>query len=79
MTFSDVVGVIGVGLLLLAFILNILQVLNQNSWLYIIMNITGATIACYASVLINYFPFVILEGSWCFIALVGAIKKVFKG
>ncbi len=35
------------------------------------MNIAGAGVSCYASYLIDYLPFVILEGAWMGIALLG--------
>ena len=32
--------------------------------LYILLNIIGSGLSCYASVLIRYWPFVVLEGCW---------------
>jgi hypothetical protein len=68
-----VVGLIGVGLLLVAFALNLFGVLKFNSKLYVFLNFIGAYLSCYASVLINYFPFVILEGTWSLVAFVRLI------
>lgn len=42
------------------------------------MNIFGAGIACLASLLINYLPFVVLEGCWTVvstIALIGVMRR----
>jgi len=70
---STIIGSVGVGLLLLAFFLNLFGVLSYNSKLYVIMNIFGGYLSCYASVLIDYIPFVILEGTWTLIAIVRLI------
>ena len=42
------------------------------------MNLIGAAIACYASVLINFIPFVILEATWGIVALAALIKSFLK-
>ena len=42
------------------------------------MNLIGAAIACYASVLINFIPFVILEAVWGIVALAALIKSFVK-
>ena len=72
--FPVLVGSIGVGLLLLAFFLNLFKFLRQDTKTYVIMNIFGAGLACYASILIGFIPFVILEGTWAIVAIVGLIK-----
>ena len=70
-------GSLGVGLLLLAFFLNLFKILNQDTKTYVVMNIFGAGLACYASILIGFIPFVILEGTWSIVAIIGLIK-IFK-
>ena len=74
MTFSESLGSIGVTILLLAFVLNLLKVLKTESLLYTLLNFFGAGIACYASYLIPYFPFVILEGVWTIFSFVALIR-----
>jgi hypothetical protein len=69
MKFSDVIGSIGVSILLIAFLLSLLGFLEQKSKTYAILNFIGASLSCYASVLIAYIPFVILEGTWAVVAL----------
>ena len=75
---NEIIGSVGVSILLIAFLLNIFKVLNQNSRMYISMNLIGAAIACYASVLINFIPFVILEAAWGIVALAALIKSFIK-
>lgn len=75
MTISDVIGSIGVGLLLLAFFLNIFKLIDQQSKIYGVLNIVGAGLSCYASYLISFLPFIILEGTWAFVALISLIRN----
>lgn len=75
---SDVTGFVGVFILLIAFLANLSGKLSQKSIGYILLNLTGAGLACLASVLIHYIPFVILEGTWTlvsFIALINYMRK----
>lgn len=71
---SVIVGSTGVLLLLLAFFLNLFGILTQNTKTYAVLNVVGAGLSCYASVLIDYMPFVILEGTWAFVAFAGLIR-----
>jgi hypothetical protein len=66
---GTLVGVLGTGVLLLAFILNATGRL-QVSPLYAAMNAIGAGLAAYASLLIGFAPFVVLEGVWCLASIV---------
>ena len=78
MNFNDWIGSIGVGITLIAYFLNNFSLIERNGKLYFILNVVGATIACYASVLINYFPFIILEGTWAFLSLISLVKVIKK-
>lgn len=73
MSFSDWIGFIGVSILLLAFFLNIINKIKKDSISYIVLNIIGAGIAWYASYLINYTPFIILEGCWTVVSIYSLI------
>ncbi len=74
MTYIDWTGFIGVTLLLLAFFLNLMNKIKTDSLTYLLLNFLGAGIACLASVLLNYMPFVILEGCWALVSAVGLVK-----
>ena len=69
MKLTDWIGFSGVTVLLIAFFLNLADKLDRDSLTYISMNITGAAIACLASILINYLPFIILEGCWTLVSV----------
>ena len=70
LTLNDWIGAIGVAILLLAFLLNLLKRISSNSLPYILMNIIGAGMACIASWLIDYMPFVVLEAVWTLVSIV---------
>lgn len=78
MSLSDAVGFTGVFILLVAFLLNLLQVISFRSRIYLLLNLIGATLACTASVMIHYTPFIILEGVWSFVSLLTLFRTVFK-
>ena len=49
MTTIDVIGFIGVFILLLAYFLNLKDLIKKESMLYLVLNVVGAGIACLAS------------------------------
>ncbi len=75
MSLADWIGSLGVGMLLLAFVLNLSRRLEASSLVYRLLNLGGAGLACYASALIDYPPFVVLEGVWATAALVALIRR----
>ena len=76
MSYTDIISTIGVSLILLAFFLNTFKYVSDNSKLYFVLNIVGGVFACYGSVLLNSLPFIILEGTWSLVALIGLIKTL---
>lgn len=78
MNYNDIIGTIGVGLILLAYFLNIFSLMPKDGLLFFILNIVGAALACYASFLINYLPFIILEGTWTLVSIIGLLRLYAK-
>lgn len=74
-TQATIIGFVGVALLLLAFLLNLLKILRSDGSLYLGLNVAGAGLACYSSYLIAFMPFVLLEGVWAAVALVGLVRR----
>ena len=66
---ADWIGAFGVAILLLAFVLNLTGRLALNSKAYCALNALGAGIAGFASWLIDFWPFVVLESVWCAVSL----------
>ena len=73
---AAMLGSVGVTLLLVAFFLNLTKALRANGWLYLLMNLVGATLSCYSSYLIRFMPFVVLEGTWAAVAALGIARKL---
>jgi hypothetical protein len=77
MNYSSIVGSIGVLLLLAAFFLHLFGFISQGR-LYILLNIVGAGLSCYASVLIRFWPFVVLEGCWVLVSMAGLLPAALR-
>ena len=71
---SSAIASLGVALLLLAFALSLAGWLPQDGKGYAALNLIGAGIAAYASWLIDFMPFVVLEGTWALVAA-GALLR----
>lgn len=74
MTTSDWIGTIGVGLILIAYFCSTFNIMSPHGRLFFMLNTAGATLSCYASFLISYWPFAVLEGTWAIVSLIGWIK-----
>jgi hypothetical protein len=67
---ATIVGSAGVALLLLSFFLNLLRYLRADGPLYLVLNLVGAALTCLSSYLIDFIPFVLLEGTWAMVAAI---------
>ncbi|MBK5270382.1 MAG: hypothetical protein JJE22_05135 [Bacteroidia bacterium] len=74
MNYNEIVGTIGVGLILIAYYLDTTVIITKNGKLFYVMNILGAALACYASWLIGFMPFVVLEAAWTLVSIYGLMK-----
>jgi len=77
MNLIDWVGSLGVFLILLAYFLNVMGKISNKSLIFILMNIIGALMACLASILLNYVPFIILEGAWAVVSII-SLKNIYS-
>lgn len=75
MNAGELLGTIGVTLLLVAFALNLAKKLENNSAWYLLLNVVGAGLAGLSSYIIAFWPFVVLEGVWTVSSLVMLIRK----
>jgi uncharacterized membrane protein len=74
MSASEIIGSIGVALLLIAFFMNLFGMLDADSLAYQATNAVGAAVSCYASYLIGFAPFVVLEAIWCAAAVAAMLR-----
>jgi len=75
---NDIIGTIGVGMILIAYFLNIFALIKKEGLLFFALNIFGGLIACIASILIQFWPFIILEGTWTMVSIIGLLKSIKK-
>jgi len=61
-------------LILFAYFASSFNFISSKSKLFFLLNTIGAGLACYASYLIDYWPFVILEGTWMLVSLIALIN-----
>ena len=73
---ATLIGFTGVGLLLLAFVLNLAKILKAEGIPYLALNLVGAGLACASSWMIDFMPFVILEATWTGATLVALIRTL---
>lgn len=71
---SDIIASVGVIILLIGFMLNLFKKISPESKAYALMNFVGAGLCGYSSYLISFWPFVILESIWAFVALLSLFK-----
>ena len=74
MKVSDIIASVGVIILLIGFMLNLFKKISPDSKAYALMNFVGAGLCGYSSYLISFWPFVILESIWAFVALLSLLK-----
>ncbi len=73
---SDAIGSGGVTLLLIAFFLNLFGWVESGARAYQVLNLAGAALACWASWMIGFVPFVVLEGTWAVVATVALVRGI---
>lgn len=74
MTFSEIIGAIGVTILLIGYLMNLNGKLPANSAVYMLMNVVGSGMAFYSSYLIDFVPFMVLEGIWTGISAYSLVR-----
>ncbi len=76
MLIEDILGTLGVSLLLIAFTLNLFGKLDHHSRIYQGLNAAGAGVLLVVSVMLDFMPFVVLEGIWMVIALLAMLRVI---
>jgi len=76
---TTLIGVIGAGLLLIAFIANELGKLDAEAFAYDLINLIGAAFLVWYAVLLNSIPFLVLEGIWALVSFRDVFKKLAGG
>jgi len=74
MTYNDWMGTIGVGLVLIAYFLNTMKWIPENGKFFFVLNTIGGALSCYAALLINFIPFIVLEAIWTLVSVYGLVR-----
>ena len=72
---AEWIGSAGVSLLLAAFFLNLAGRMSAQRRPYALLNAVGAGLATASAYLIGFFPFVVLEGTWCLVAVAALVRS----
>ena len=75
---DQVVQMVGALLILAGFILSQRNLLDADSYVYLILNLTGAAILAVLAFQGQRWGFVLLEGVWTLVALVGLIARLVR-
>ena len=79
MQVPDIINSLGVSLILVAFFLLTIRKIDSRIKMYNLLNLIGASLACCGSWLIGAIPFMVLEGIWAAMALLGLMREMVKG
>ena len=78
MSLDQVVQLVGALLILAGFILSQRNLLDADSYLYLVLNLIGAAILAVLAFQGQRWGFVLLEGVWALVALVGLIVRLVR-
>ncbi len=70
------IGVLGAGILLIAFIANETGKLRAETFAYDLLNLVGAALLVWYALLLESIPFLILEGIWALVAFRDVFTKL---
>jgi len=74
MNSTDLISGVGVFLILLAFFLQTFNYITAKQLLYLWLNVIGSALAGYGSYLLDSIPFMIMEGTWCIVSVIGLLR-----
>ena len=72
------IGILGAGLVLLAFILGQLHVWKDTSLIYDLVNFIGAVLLIVYGLMIEGYPFAVLNGVWALVSLRDVVIDIRK-
>lgn len=76
MDYTLIIGFLGAGILLLAFVLNNFKVLTRDDLLFDLLNAVGAGLMVWYALLIGSVPFAILNAAWALIGIWDVLKTL---
>ena len=79
MNWYDIVGTIGVGIIILTYVLLQIERIRSTQLVYSVLNAVGASLILVSLYFEFNFPSVVVEGFWLVISLFGIGKYFLKG
>ncbi|MGA1226320.1 MAG: CBU_0592 family membrane protein [Tamlana sp.] len=62
--------------ILLAYFFNVIGKISNKHIAFVLLNPIGASMACLASILLNYWSFIILEAVWTLVSFYALLKCI---
>lgn len=75
---TTLIGILGAGLVLLAFVLNQLHKWRDDELRYDLVNFLGGTLLVIYAILLKAYPFAVLNGVWALISLRDSVRDLQK-
>lgn len=75
---TTIVGVFGASIILIVFVLNQINKLKNDSFLYDFLNLIGSILLMIYAILLTSYPFLILNLVWALVSLKDVVKYFFK-
>ena len=73
---TTLIGILGAGLVLIAFILNQLHRWRDDELRYDLVNFVGGTLLVIYALLLAAYPFVVLNGIWALVSLRDTVRDL---
>lgn len=75
---TTLLGIVGAGLVLLAFVLNQLHKWRDDELRYDFVNFLGGTLLVIYAILLKAYPFAVLNGVWALVSLRDMVNDLHK-
>lgn len=75
---TTIVGVFGASIILIVFVLNQINKLKNDSFLYDFLNLIGSILLMIYAILLTSYPFLILNLVWALVSLKDVVKYFLK-
>jgi hypothetical protein len=76
MLMGEILQIVGALMVLGGFALSQFRILNQHSYLYLLLNVIGSGILAVLAALQLQWGFLLLEGGWALVAFWGLISRI---
>ncbi len=75
---NTLIGILGAGLVLMAFVLEQFHVWRDEEFRYDLVNFIGGTLLVTYALVLNAYPFAVLNGVWALVSLRDTVRDLQK-